>query len=445
MVDGGVSTARAWLPILCAACLSTPPPRQDLADAALADAALADATPTPDARPRCELPGATVAFPPPGDLLVVPGAAVDLDCDGRDELILLVRADGIDQPRQGVYVIVTATGDAVFLATGADRPHAVLVEDLGGDAHLDLLVLAGRDTDGDPRVNELARLLAFEGQAGLGFTPIGAIDLPGNAPAPAGDFSTLWVTSLDLDGDAARDLMIALPRTLLVAELAAWGDAAILDGAPAQVGGLTWSGGQMVAFPSPGQPGFDDLVLNNRLEVHYFRNPGDGSRWTGSQDAQPIPFQGGFLDTRVFVHMDTDGIPEAVGASKFTQGAQGGMARITNTGKGLHLLADSLDDEVENVTDTLAAALDPGTPPDLAVLDKRAAEARLVVRPDLGRFGSDLTTGPARTYVFQGILPDTLIDGDFVPGGGREIVALSYAGARQCLVISATSITLCPP
>jgi serine/threonine-protein kinase len=290
-----VPLARAWICVLCAACLSTPPPRQGPGDP---DAAPPDPdampTPIPDAQPRCELPAATVSFPPAGDILVWPGAAVDLDCDGRDELILLVRADGIDEPRQGVYILVSGTGQAVCVPTGPNDPHGILVENLGGSAHQDLLVLGAKDTDADPRVNEVSRLLAFQGGPGLTFTAVGAIDLAGNTPeVGAGEYSAVWLETLNLDGDGARDLMFTLPRGLYVAELAPWGMPAILDGAPVSIdGGVVWSGGHMVAFPSPNQAGYDDLVVSNRYEIQYFRNPADGSRWTAPMDAQITLIEG---------------------------------------------------------------------------------------------------------------------------------------------------------
>jgi hypothetical protein len=422
-----------------AGCLTTPSPAQPASDGG---------SPTPDADPeppdggslRCELPATTVAFPPAGTVTVAPGAVVDLDCDGLDEIVLLVRAQGLDAPSQGIYILVGATGEAVFVPTGADAPGGLIAEDLGGDAHLDLLVVTGRDTVGDPRVNEEAWLVALEGGPGFAFTRVGERFLNTHTPdVGTGEFSRAWLTTLELDGDPARELMFNLPRHLYTAELA-WGTAGLLTADPVELGGEVWNGGEMVAFPSPGHPGLDDLVLNNLVGIVYYRNPADGSVWTTFHDEQPVVSAGGFRDTRIFVQLDGDGIPDAVGASQSATDLGAGVVRITPTGRGFFSLTDPIDDEVESVGDTAVGRFDPGSLADLALLDGD----ELVVRADLTLFGGEVRTQPARRFTFATPAPDFLVVGHFVRGGGQEIVGVSFAGARQCVVVSATAISACP-
>ncbi|OJT19624.1 hypothetical protein BO221_35245 [Archangium sp. Cb G35] len=122
-------------------------------------------------------------------------AAADLDEDGRKDLLAIGRG------WMG-SVALLSNGDGTFRTRSITAPeaHTLLVDDLDGDGHLDL-VLARKDLSKELQVH----LLRGDGQGGFSAAELVDTLLDANG------FSTaLGLTTVDMDRDGLKDLVVAL-------------------------------------------------------------------------------------------------------------------------------------------------------------------------------------------------------------------------------------------
>ncbi|WNG61380.1 hypothetical protein F0U59_46735 [Archangium gephyra] len=122
-------------------------------------------------------------------------AAADLDEDGRKDLLAIGRG------WMG-SVALLSNGDGTFRSRSITAPeaHTLLVDDLDGDGHLDL-VLAQKDTSKEVQVH----LLRGDGQGG--FSVAERVD---TLMDTSGGSTALGLTTVDLDRDGLKDLVVTL-------------------------------------------------------------------------------------------------------------------------------------------------------------------------------------------------------------------------------------------
>lgn len=204
---------RGLLPLLLAACgacdeTRVPRPRQDAGPLpfpppATLGAGFVDITPS-DLRPG--------VFPRPGDArgrrLKVSGAFVDMDGDGRDEVVFTHRDPTPAGP--GVPLVWRLADGALRAAPDLDLPIGVLpvlVSDLDGDGHVDVVGLRPDSPRPGQTLAEVSGHVAFLYGLGGGRYDevVGVHDVPGFAPA----YALQSVALTDLDADGWVDLLYA--------------------------------------------------------------------------------------------------------------------------------------------------------------------------------------------------------------------------------------------
>ena len=409
----------------------------------------------------CQPVGAGVNFPPEeGSYTFYPARVADLNCDGKDDLVLLARADDApSEAGQGVYILFgrAAGFGQVYdarVVTGALEPHAVVLRQLGGDERLDALVYAARDDDGDPADNESVHLAAYEGGPG-GFTARGQRQLTTVDALPTPyfqDSSAAFLEPADLDGDDAVNLVLSSGTTLSLLELAPWGspDPVAEESAVEDLG---WFGGPLRVYPRPGGSG-DDLVVCNLYDVRQCRHKAASLGLTCSAEASVNDvLPGGIAPYGVFTDLSGDGVPDVIGGSGVDDsvglvGARMGPSEAT-------VLTWAVDGQstprppVDRVAWSVVANFDGGAAPELVVLDNGQADERsteIVVYSDLRLSGDTITAaGATRCHTFAEPVatPDFLVDGDFDGDGRRDLVAFDFDGSFVVLDLAADTAP-CP-
>jgi hypothetical protein len=377
----------------------------------------------------------------------------DLNCDHVDDLILLARnLDPLQQDWQGVYLLLGRAvqfGDGydAFLPTGELRPHAILVEDLGGDGRLDLLLYTALDEGGDPVETESAHLIAFTGRPELEFEREGERAVPEVLEPPffgVDHNSFAFLAGADLDADSDRDLILSSGSWVVLFELASWGAEDPVATAVDFDLGFTWFGPQIGIYPR-GDGSGDDVVFANQYSAVSCRH--DTGRF--GLTCRPrilVPDSAGtsgIYQHDVFFDLDADGVPDvvgaggvvtpeptgSVGAGGFLVDAQGGEALEWSAGGSARL-----DPTVQRVSWSKVDQYRDGPAPDLIILDNGSPEARpnrLIAYPDLvvgdGTIG---TEAPLRCHEFAAADGDlrSLVEGDFDGDGRRELRALTVDG-----------------
>lgn len=459
--------------MLTTGCLSVPGPADGPRDAAVDAGPSADGGDGGDgdgggdggvactARP----PGTPSVFAPtPAGLR--PGAVADLNCDGRDDLLLL------NIPRtsqsQGVYVMlgrpqgVGSVHDG-FLPTGSAEPYHVMASDFTADGRLDLLVLAGEDSGGTPD-NDRAVLFAFEasGAGPASFTARGRVEL---TPAGFPNFAPSYylpchLARAQLDDDPALELVITDYDGIVTAEVTSFAPLALADVREvpvpvAAIGGANWNALQVQPIPSRLAPGRQDLIVQTQWVTIILANGSGGLALVGSSFVPSTADSPGFGGGMYFLNLDGGDMPDVFGV-----GGDGAGAVLLESGQATRvdwrfLASSSLGLPDRKVDWSGVGPLGGDARADLVLLDRdemAGGPARLLLLTDLGVVLSPPSVGAqaalSRSFAApQPLRPDTVIVGDFDGVPPAEVVAIDgQTPAITCVRVAAGGAALeaCP-
>ncbi len=436
--------------MLVAGCLADPEPHAprdasvDAADAA--DGAAGDAG-DGGSRGWCGQTGATPTALP---RLTFPyrylnGVVTDLNCDQKDDVILLAISDGAGQ---GIHVtlgplerILRSRG---FVSTGTTRPYAAELAELSGDSYPDLVVVGAERTMGDAGLitNQVVKLLLFEGTATLGFRAAGSVTLPSLAPAlEYPQNSRMFMALLDLDGDAQRDVVVwsgdpYVTSNTVQLELSPWGASPVARDVRIVPPEGSQHGGPIRAWRSrdPGvTKAHDSIFIASTSGVLLYDNDGAGLLNPGTI----APTARATATAQPFFDLDRDGQVDIIGAD---MNVDTGITSIVGfTAMGLwppvfHRMQSSVPvPSPPGGAATVVADFEGDGQPELVLLDnyQDVGPYTLRVLYDLSP-GAELTASTLRSVTFaSGWQPDQLLIGDFDGSGRPEVWTLDQGGLAR--------------